>query len=310
MRSHSYHHPDPVHEKETDPQEGINGPAEAEGEGNRDGSHQGCRMLATVLGEVIMVADEAITEVDAVDMEVNKEEEEGTEGRTEEMDHKVKVDGNHVGGMMDLLHLVDLDLGVHPGGNEPHHLPDADHLAHPLDVENHSHPEDGMIHLQHDAVTTHHLEGDVPMIHHLDEPLLREGAGMTIPHPGELGTIHPQLGGSETIPPHRLPGGSVTIPPLLENQRRMIHPQGDVETIHHLGGQLGGSHPDPDPGRGHLPSHPLVDAEGVRAEAGVERGLHHLKSGGGGVPPRLHLVQMLRTPRWISRMGMEMAMLR
>jgi hypothetical protein len=39
------------------------------------------------------------------------------------------VDGNHVGGTMDLLHLVDLDLGVHLGGSVPRHLPDVDHLV-------------------------------------------------------------------------------------------------------------------------------------------------------------------------------------
>jgi hypothetical protein len=44
MRNHSYHPLDQVHEKETDPQEGINGPEEAEGEGNKDGNHQECRM--------------------------------------------------------------------------------------------------------------------------------------------------------------------------------------------------------------------------------------------------------------------------
>jgi hypothetical protein len=141
-----------------------------------------------------MVADEAImVEVDVVDTEVNKVEEEGTEVRTEEMDHKVKVDGNHVGGMMDLLHLVDLDPGVHLGGNEPHHLPDADHLVLHLDVENHP---------QLDDVTIHHLEGDVRMTRHLDEPLPHDGVGTMILHPGELGTTHLQSGGSEMIPPH------------------------------------------------------------------------------------------------------------
>jgi hypothetical protein len=44
MRNHSYHPLDQVHEKETDLQEGINGLEEAEGEGNKDGSLQGCRM--------------------------------------------------------------------------------------------------------------------------------------------------------------------------------------------------------------------------------------------------------------------------
>ena len=148
------------------------------------------------------MVEEAITEVDVVDTEGNKVEEEGTEVRTEEMDHKVKVDGNHVGEMMDLPHLVNLDLGVHPGGREPRHLPDADHLVLHLDVENHPHPDDGMIHLQLDDETIPHLEGDVLMTRHLDEPLLHEGVGMTILHPGELETIHLQSGGSEMIPPH------------------------------------------------------------------------------------------------------------
>jgi hypothetical protein len=44
MRNHSYHLPDQVHEKETDLQEEISGLEEVEGEGNRDGSLQGCRM--------------------------------------------------------------------------------------------------------------------------------------------------------------------------------------------------------------------------------------------------------------------------
>jgi hypothetical protein len=301
MRSHSSHLPDQAPEKETDRQEGINGLEEEEGEGNKDGNHQGCRMWATVLGEVITVVEEAITEVDVVDTEGNMVEEEATEGRTEEMDHKVKVDGNHVGGTMDLLHLVDLDLGVHLGGSVPRHLPDVDHLVLHLDVENHP---------QLDDVTTHHLEGDVLMTRHLDEPLLHEGAGMMIPHPGELGMIHPQLGGSEIIPPHPHPEGSETIPPLLESPRRTIHLQEDVETIHHLVELLGEMLPDPDPGRGPRLSHLLVDAEEVQAEAGVERGLHHLKLGGGEVLPHLYLVQMLRMPRWTSQMGMGMAMLR
>jgi hypothetical protein len=90
MRSHSSHLPDQAPEKETDRQEGINGLEEEEGEGNKDGNHQGCRMWATVLGEVITVVEEAITEVDVVDTEGNMVEEEATEGRTEEMDHKVE----------------------------------------------------------------------------------------------------------------------------------------------------------------------------------------------------------------------------
>jgi hypothetical protein len=309
-RNHSCHLLDQVHEKETDHQEGIKGPEEAEGEGNKDGNHQGCRMWATVLGEAIMVVEEAITEVDVVDTEGNKLEEEDTEGRTEEMDPRVKVDGNHVGGTMDLPHLVDLDPGVHPGGNEPRHLPDVDHLVHHLDVEIHPHLEDGMIHPLHDDETIPHLEGDVLMTRHLDDPLLREGVGTTIPHPGELGMIHLQSGGSETILPHPQPERSETTPPLLENSKRMIHPQEDVETIHHLVELLGEIHPGPDPGRGHLPSPLHVDAEEVRAEAGVERGRPHLKLGGGEVLPHLHLVQMLRTPRWISQIGMGMATLR
>jgi len=310
MRNHSSRRPDQAHEKETDHQGETNGPEEAEEEENRDGSHQGCRMWATVPEEAIMVADEAIMEVDEADTEGNKVEEEDTEGRTEEMGHKVKVDGNRAGGMMGLLHLVDLDLGVHPGGSVPHHPLDVDHPVHPLVVENHPHPDDGTIQLQHNDVTNHHLEGDVLMTRLLDEPLPREDVGTMTPHPGELGTIHLQLGGSETNPPRPQPEGSETIPPLLENQKRMIHPRGDVETTHHLAEQLGGSHPDLDPGRGHLLSPLPVDAEGVRAKVGVERGLLDLKSGAGGVPPRLHLVWMLRMPRWISRMGMEMAMLR
>jgi hypothetical protein len=202
MRNRSSHLQDQVHEKKIDPQEGISGLEEAEGEENKDGNHQGCRMWATVLEEAIMVADEAITEVDVVDTEGNKVEEEGTEGKTEEMDHKVKVDGNHAGGMMDLPHLVDLDLGVRPGESGPLHLPGVDHLVHHLDVENHPQLDDGMIHLQLDDETIPHLEGDVLMTRHLDDPLPHEGAGMTIPHPDELGMIHPQSGGSEMIPPH------------------------------------------------------------------------------------------------------------
>jgi hypothetical protein len=256
----------------------------------------------------MVVADVAITEVAEVDMEGNKVEEEDTEGRTEEMDHKVKVDGNHAGGMMDLLLLVDPDLGVHRGGSEPHHLPDADHLVHHLDVENHPHPDDGMIHLQLDDETIHHLEGDVLMTRHLDEHLLREGVGTTILHPGELGMIRPQSGGSEMIPPHPHPEGSETIPPLLESPRRTIHPQEDVETIHHLAELLDETHLDPGLGRGPRPSPLLVDAEEVQAEAGVERGRLHLKLGGGEVLLRLRLGLMLRMPRWISQMGMGMAM--
>jgi hypothetical protein len=204
MRNHSSRLPDQVHEKETDRQEGINGPEEAEGEGNRDGNHQECRMWATVPEEVIMVvAGEAIlVGVDEADTEGNKVEEVDMEGRTEEMDHKVKVDGNHAGGMMDLPHLVDLDLGVRPGESGPLHLPGVDHLVHHLDVENHPQLDDGMIHLQLDDETIPHLEGDVLMTRHLDDPLPHEGAGMTIPHPDELGMIHPQSGGSEMIPPH------------------------------------------------------------------------------------------------------------
>jgi hypothetical protein len=250
---------------------------------------------------VITVGDEAIAEVDVVDTEGNKVDEEGTEGRTEEMDHKVKVDGNHVGGTMDLLHLVDLDLGVHLGGSVPHHLPDADHLVHHLDVENHP---------QLDDVTTHRLEGDVLMTRHLDEPLPHEGVGTMIPHQDELGTIHPPSGGSEMIPPHLQPEGSETIPLLLERLKKMIHPQEGVETIHHLVELLDEILPDPDPGRGPRPSPLLVDAEEVQAEAGVERGLHHLKLGGGEVLHRLHLVQTLRMPRWIKRIAMDTAMLR
>ena len=44
MRNHSYHPLDQVHEKETDRQEETKGPEEAEGEGNKDGNHQECRM--------------------------------------------------------------------------------------------------------------------------------------------------------------------------------------------------------------------------------------------------------------------------
>jgi hypothetical protein len=287
-----------VHEKGTDHLEGINGPVEAEGEGNRDGNRQECRMWATVPGEVIMVVDEAIMEeAGEADTEGNKVEEVDMEGRTEEMDHKVKVDGNHVGGMMDLHHLVDLDRGVHQGGNERYHLPDVDHLVHHLDVENHPHPDDGTIHPQLDDETILH-EGDVLTTRHLDEPLLREDVGTTIRRLGELGTIRPQAGGNVTIPPH------------LEKPKRMIHPQEDVETIRHLVELLGETHPDPDRGRDHLPSPHLVDAEGVRAEVGVERGRLHLKSGGGGVLPHLRLVLILRMPRWIRRMVMGTAMLR
>jgi hypothetical protein len=93
-------------------------------------------------------------------------------------------------------------------------------------------------------------------------------------------------------------------------QKRMIHLQEDVETIHHVVELLGEMLPGPDLGRGHLPSPLPVDAEEVRAEAGVECGRLHLKLGGGEVLLRLYLVQMLRMPRWIKRMAMEMAMLR
>ena len=89
------------------------------------------------------------------------------------------------------------------------------------------------------------------------------------------------------IPPHLQPGGSETIPPLLENPKRTIHLQEDVETIHHLVELLGEMLPDPDPGRGPRLSPLLVDAEEVRAEAGVERGRLHLKLGGGEVLPHL-----------------------
>jgi len=308
MRNHSYHLLDPALEKGTGHQEGINGPAEAEGEGNRDGSHQGCRMWATVPGEVITVeVDEVITEVDEEDTEGNRVEEEDIEDRTEEMDHRVKADGSHVGGMMDLPHLVGLDLGVRPGGIEPLHLRDVDHLVQPLDVENLPHPDEGTLHLQLDDVTTLPLVDDVLMTRHLDELRLHEGVGTTIPRPGEPGTTDLQSGGSEMTLPHPPPEGSETIPPHLENPKRTIHLLQEVETIPHLAGQLGEIHPGPDPGRDHLPSLLLVAAEGVRAEAGVEQGPHHRKSGEGGVLPRLHLVLRLRMPRWISQMGMAMA---
>jgi hypothetical protein len=44
MRNHSYHLQDQVHEKEIDLQEEISGLEEAEGEENKDGNHQECRM--------------------------------------------------------------------------------------------------------------------------------------------------------------------------------------------------------------------------------------------------------------------------
>jgi len=308
MKNHSYHLLDPALEKGTGHREGINGPAEAEGDGNRDGSHQGCRMWATVPGEVIMVeVDEVITEVDEEDTEGNRVEEEDMEDRTEEMDHRVKVDGSHAGGMMDHPHLVDLDLGVRPGGNEALHLRDVDHLVHPLDVENLPHPDEGTIHLQLDDVTTHPLVDDVLTTHHLDELRPHEGVGTTIPRPGVLGTIHLQLGGSEMTLPHPHPERSETIPPHLENPKRMIRLLQEVEMIHDLAEQLGEIHPGPDPGRDHLPSLLLLVDEGVRAGAGVEQGHHHRKSGEGGVLPRLHPVLRLRMPKWISQMGMGMA---
>jgi len=308
MRNHSYHLLDPALEKGTGHQEEINGLAEAEEEENRDGSHQGCRMWVTVLGEAITVeVDEAITEVDEADTEGNKVEEEDMEDRIEEMDHRVKADGSHAGGMMDLHHLVGLDLGVRLEGNEALHLRDVDHLVHPLDVENLPHPDEGTLHLQLDDVTNHRLVDDMLTTHHLDELRPHEGVGTMIPRPGEPGTIHLQSGGSEMIPPHPHPEGSETTPPHLENPKRMIRLLQEVEMIHHPAEQLGEIHPGPDPGRDHLPSLLPVVAEGVRAEAGVEQGPHHRKSGEGGVLPRLHLVLRLRMPRWISQMGIGMA---
>jgi hypothetical protein len=231
---------------------------------------------------------------------VIKVEEGDTEDRTEteEMDPRVKVDGNHGEGMMDHLHLDDLDPGVHPEGRgiDPHHHLDVDHLVHLLGVETlHPHLDDG---------TTHHPEGDVRRIHHLDEPPHHEDVVMMmIPHPGVLGMIHPQLGRGGTIQPH-----------LEVKPKKTTHPQDVVETIHHLVEQHLElvMYRDQGPDLDHPQTLHLVDAEDhlVEAEVGVALGHHRPKSEGGEVLPRPYRKKLLRMARWIRLMGMEMEMLR
>jgi hypothetical protein len=230
-------------------------------------------------------------------MEVVKEEEAITE-EIEEIGLKVKEDGNHVGGMMDLLHLVDLGLGVHQGVKEiePRHHLDVDHPVRHLDVEIHL-PDDEMI---------HHLEGDVLMTLHLDERLLLDDVGMMTLHLGALGMIHLQSGESVTTPPLLQLGESEMIRlPLEVKPKTTIRPPGDVVTIRHLVEPPQGEMPlDPDPGRDHQQSLRLVDPAGVRVEVGAERGHHHKKPGGGGVPPHQRLEVMLPRMKWIRRMAM------
>jgi hypothetical protein len=272
-RNHSYHHLALALERGIDHQEEIKGVEEVEEGGNKDGNHLECKMGVMGQEEVIrMVEEEDMVMEDEVDMVM--EDEVDMEARTETTDYQVKVDGNHVEGMMALLHLVDLGLEVQQGGRGIdllRHL-DVDHLVHHLEDE-----------------TTHHLEDDEERIHHLDEPLHLDGAGTIVLH-HDVGTILPQLGKGETIPPHL----EVKVKP-----KRTIHPQEDVGMIHHrveLVISLGLG-----PDRDHQLIHRLGDVAGALVQA--ELGLHHLKLGGGGAQLRRQLVHLLlRMMRWTRQM--------
>jgi hypothetical protein len=289
MKSHSYHLPDLELEKETGHQEEIRGVEEEEGVGIKDGSRRGCRMEVMVL-VVAIQAEEAIRAEEAIKVEEGhmvvvemiRTESAGMGTEESDLDHlaRVKVkarvkDGSPVEGMMDLLHLDDLDLEVQDEGKgRDHHHQGVDHLHQPPGAE----------------MTPHHQGDETTFV--LDVHHHHEDVGMTtIPRPERFVTTHHPQGRDEILP-------------HLEVKQMAIHHPDAVGTIHHLVELEVETNRDPDPGRDQLPSLLLEDVVGARAEVGVERGHHHPMSGDEGVRPRLHPERMLLKTRWIRAMGM------